>query len=144
MANQEKDPVGRVSLYLKGYDLAGNSIDGGDSGIFDDMVTYASMASKSPDVYSVGILNAAGRPLLNSGHPSYEGEWNSTMYAGNQYRLIVEAEDRNGWRDIDYIRVDLIDSKLICFFVWDWSALKCRHSTAHSDPTHARTARSAA
>ena len=110
LANQEKDPVGRVSLYLKGYDLAGNSIDGGDSGIFDDMVTYASMASKRPDVTSVGILNAVGRPLLNSGHPSYEGEWNSTMYAGNQYRLIVEAEDRNGWRDIDYIRVDLIDS----------------------------------
>ena len=111
LANQEKDPVGRVSLFLKGYDLAGNAIDGGESGIFDDMVTYASMASKAPDVTKVGIVNSAGRPLLNNNHPSYEGEWNETMYAGNQYRLIVEAEDRNGWRDLDYIQVNLTTSR---------------------------------
>ena len=107
LANQEKDPVGRVSMFLEGYDLAGNSIDAGEAGIFNDEVTYASMPSKSPEVLSVEFENSAGRPLLNSNHPLYDGEWNKTMYAGNEYHLIVDAEDRNGWRDIDYIKVEL-------------------------------------
>ena len=33
------------------------------------------------------------------------------MYAGNEYHLIVEAGDDNGWRDVDYIRIDLDDSR---------------------------------
>ena len=107
LANQEKDPVGRVSMFLEGYDLAGNSIDAGEAGIFNDEVTYASMPSKSPEVLTVEFENSAGRPLLNSNHPLYDGEWNKTMYAGNEYHLIVDAEDRNGWRDIDYIKVEL-------------------------------------
>ncbi|MEC7112987.1 MAG: hypothetical protein VXW72_05570, partial [Candidatus Thermoplasmatota archaeon] len=111
LANQEKDPVGRVSMYLKGYDLAGNAIDGGSFGIFNDEVTYASMPSRSPEILKFNIENSAGRPLLNSNHPSYEGDWNQTMYAGNEYHLIVEAEDRNGWRDIDYIQVDLTNDR---------------------------------
>ena len=111
LANQEKDPVGRVSMFLEGYDLAGNSIDGGSYGIFNDEVTYASMPSKSPEILEFNIENSAGRPLLNSNHPSYEGDWNQTMYAGNEYHLIVEAEDRNGWRDIDYIQIDLTNDR---------------------------------
>ncbi len=111
LANQEKDPVGRVSMFLEGYDLAGNAIDGGEAGIFNDEVTYASMPSKSPEILSFAIENSAGRPLLNSNHPSYEGDWNQTMYAGNEYHLIVNAEDRNGWRDISYIRVDLTNDR---------------------------------
>ena len=111
LANQEKDPVGRVSMFLEGYDLAGNAIDGGSYGIFNDEVTYASMPSKSPEILKFNIENSAGRPLLNSNHPSYEGDWNQTMYAGNEYHLIVEAEDRNGWRDIDYIQVDLTNDR---------------------------------
>tara|TARA_B100000459_G_scaffold91057_1_gene51386 strand:+ start:19191 stop:25088 length:5898 start_codon:yes stop_codon:yes gene_type:complete len=111
LANAEKDPVGRVSMYLEGYDLAGNAIDGGSYGIFNDEVTYASMPSKSPEILKFSIENSAGRPLLNSNHPSYEGDWNQTMYAGNEYHLIVEAEDRNGWRDIDYIQVELTNDR---------------------------------
>ncbi|MGB2037408.1 MAG: hypothetical protein ACPHX8_02995 [Candidatus Poseidoniaceae archaeon] len=111
LANQEQDPVGRVSMFLEGYDLAGNAIDGGEAGIFNDEVTYASMPSKSPEILSFAIENSAGRPLLNSNHPSYEGDWNQTMYAGNEYHLIVNAEDRNGWRDISYIRVDLTNDR---------------------------------
>ena len=111
LANQEKDPVGRVSMFLEGYDLAGNSIDAGEAGIFNDEVTYASMPSKAPEILSFAIENSAGRPLLNSNHPSYEGDWNQTMYAGNEYHLIVNAEDRNGWRDISYIRVDLTNDR---------------------------------
>ena len=111
LANQEQDPVGRVSMFLEGFDLAGNAIDGGSFGIFDDEVTYASMPSRSPEILKFNIENSAGRPLLNSNHPSYEGDWNQTMYAGNEYHLIVEAEDRNGWRDIDYIQVDLTNDR---------------------------------
>jgi len=111
LANQEKDPVGRVSMYLEGFDLAGNAIDGGSYGIFDDEVTYASMPSRSPEILKFNIENSVGRPLINSNHPSYEGDWNQTMYAGNDYHLIVEAEDRNGWRDIDYIQVDLTNDR---------------------------------
>ena len=111
LANQEQDPVGRVSMFLEGYDLAGNAIDGGTYGIFNDEVTYASMPSKSPEILKFNIENSVGRPLLNSNHPSYEGDWNQTMYAGNEYHIIVEAEDRNGWRDIDYIQVDLTNDR---------------------------------
>ena len=111
LANQEKDPVGRVSMFIEGYDLAGNAIDGGTYGIFNDEVTYASMPSRSPEILKFNIENSAGRPLLNSNHPSYEGDWNQTMYAGNEYHIIVEAEDRNGWRDIDYIQVELTNDR---------------------------------
>ena len=131
LANQEKDPVGRVSMFLEGYDLAGNAIDGGSYGIFDDEVTYASMPSRSPEILKFNIENSAGRPLLNSNHPSYEGDWNQTMYAGNEYHLIVEAEDRNGWRDLDYIKIELTndrDDLTVYYFP--------RNETAWTDSPH--------
>jgi hypothetical protein len=33
------------------------------------------------------------------------------MYAGNEYHLIVEANDDNGWRDVDYFCVDFADDR---------------------------------
>ena len=39
--------------------------------------------------------------------PRYQGLENKTIYAGNTYHVIVEAQDGNGWRDLDTIRVNL-------------------------------------
>ena len=39
--------------------------------------------------------------------PGYQGLENKTVYAGNTYHVIVEAQDGNGWRDLDTIRVNL-------------------------------------
>jgi hypothetical protein len=47
-ANEGQDPVGKVSLWIEGFDLAGNPIDGGAPGFDNDQVTYVSMSSKNP------------------------------------------------------------------------------------------------
>ena len=110
-ANLGLDPEGLVSLYIVGYDLAGNAIDGGDAGFDNDRVTYVSMQSESPVIRNFFIENSKGERLLNSNAQQYEGEWNMTMYAGNTYHLLVEANDDNGWRDVDYIHVNLDDAR---------------------------------
>ena len=39
--------------------------------------------------------------------PDGVGIWNQTMFAGNQYNLIVEAEDGNGWKDVEMLEIIL-------------------------------------
>ncbi len=111
-ANEGQDPVGKVSLWVEGFDLAGNPIDGGAPGFENDYVTYVSMSSKNPIIRNFFIDDSTGNRFINSNQAAiWEGDWNQTMYAGNEYHLIVEAGDDNGWRDVDYIRVDLDDSR---------------------------------
>ena len=106
-ANQGQDPIGRVSLWLDGYDLAGNSIDGGSAGFENDHVTYVSMSSRMPEVLNFHIEDSSGIRMLNSGDPGYEGDQNRTIFAGNEYSLIVEASELNGYRDLDFFKINL-------------------------------------
>lgn len=107
VANQGWDPEGRVSVWIEGYDLAGNAIDGGGPGFENDFVTYVSMDSETPVISNVFIEDAAGERFLRQGDPGYKGLQNKTIYAGNTYHVIVEAQDGNGWRDLDAIRINL-------------------------------------
>jgi hypothetical protein len=111
MANIGADPVGKVSVWVEGYDLAGNPIDGGAPGFENDHFTYVSMNSKSPVIRNFFVDDSQDGRFLNSNQPQYDGKWNQTMYAGNQYSLIVEANDDNGWRDVDYFHIDLADDR---------------------------------
>ena len=106
-ANQGRDPVGKVSVWIEGFDLAGNSIDGGSAGFENDYITYVSMSSSTPVINNVYIEDAEGLRFLRSTDPGYQGLQNKTVYAGNTYHVIVEAQDSNGWRDLDTIRVNL-------------------------------------
>ena len=110
-ANVGQDPVGKVSIWIEGYDKAGNPINGGAPGFEDDHFTYVSMNSKSPVVRNFFIDDSQDNRFLKSNQQQYNGKWNHTMYAGNEYHLIVEANDDNGWRDIDYFRIDLADDR---------------------------------
>jgi hypothetical protein len=110
-ANVGKDPVGKVSVWIEGFDLAGNPINGGAPGFENDKFTYVSMSSKSPVIRNFFIEDSQESSFLKSNQQQYEGKWNQTMYAGNEYHLIVEANDDNGWRDVDYFRVDLADDR---------------------------------
>ncbi len=110
-ANEGQDPVGKVSLWVEGFDLAGNPIDGGAPGFENDFVTYVSMSSKNPVIRNFFIDDSSDNRFINSNQQQWQGDWNQTMYAGNEYHLIVEAGDDNGWRDVDYIRIDLDDSR---------------------------------
>ena len=106
-ANQGQDPIGRVSLWLDGYDLAGNSIDGGSAGFATDHVTYVSMSSRMPEVLNFHIEDSSGNRMLNSGDPGYQGDQNRTIFAGNEYSLIVQASELNGYRDLDFFKINL-------------------------------------
>ena len=101
-ANKGQDPPGKVSIYVEGADIGGNPIDGGMAGFDNDLVTYVSMDAKTPNIRNFFIEDSDRNRLHNpsEGAPFYQGPWNMTMYAGNQYHLIVEATDENGWRDI--------------------------------------------
>ena len=39
--------------------------------------------------------------------PDGVGIWNQTMFAGNEYDIIVEAEDGNGWKDVEMVEITL-------------------------------------
>lgn len=110
-ANEGQDPVGKVSIWVEGYDLAGNPIDGGAPGFENDSVTYVSMSSQSPVIRNFYIEDSQSSRFLNSNLPQWDGEWNQTMYAGNTYHLLVEANDDNGWRDVDYFKIELDDTR---------------------------------
>ena len=110
-ANVGQDPVGKVSVWIDGYDKAGNPINGGGPGFENDQFTYVSMNSKSPVIRNFFIDDSHDGRFLKSNQQQYNGKWNHTMYAGNEYHLIVEANDDNGWRDIDYFRIDLADDR---------------------------------
>ena len=127
-ANKGQDPPGKVSIYIEGTDLGGNPIDGGMPGFEDDLVTYVSMDAKTPNIRNFFIEDSDGNRLHNpnEGAPFYQGPWNMTMYAGNQYHLIVEATDENGWRDINYFEIDLGPENMVVYY-------SPRNETAWSD-----------
>ena len=110
-ANVGQDPVGKVSIWVEGFDKAGNAINGGAPGFENDHFTYVSMNSKSPVIRNFFIDDSQDSRFLKSNQQQYNGKWNHTMYAGNEYHLIVEASDDNGWRDVDYFRIDLADDR---------------------------------
>ena len=101
---------GQVSLWVECYDLAGNPIDGGAPGLDNDIITYINMDLDYPSIKNLFIEDSAGERFINNlpvNPPQGVGSWNQTMFAGNEYHLIVEAEDQNGWKDVEYIMVDL-------------------------------------
>ncbi|MEC7178786.1 MAG: hypothetical protein VXW28_05795, partial [Candidatus Thermoplasmatota archaeon] len=101
---------GIVSLWVESYDQAGNPIDGGGPGFDEDIVTYVNMPSQSPTITSFGYQDSSGEYFLDnipSLPPLGIGSWNRTMFAGNVYHLILEGQDGNGWRDVEYVEIDL-------------------------------------
>ena len=110
-ANVGQDPVGKVSVWIEGFDKAGNPINGGAPGFENDHFTYVSMNSKSPIIRNFFIDDSHDSRFLKSNQQQWNGKWNNTMYAGNEYHLIVEANDDNGWRDVDYFQIDLADDR---------------------------------
>ena len=122
---------GKVSLWVEGYDLAGNPIDGGGPGFNNDQVTYVSMSSKTPVIRNFFIEDSKGNGFLNSNEMQWDGTWNQTMYAGNTYHLILEASDDNGWRDVDFFQVNL-DKTSEDMTVWYFP----RNQTAWTDSPH--------
>ena len=127
-ANKGQDPPGKVSIYIEGADLGGNVIVGGMPGFDNDLVTYVSMDAKTPNIRNFFIENSDGERLHNpnEGAPFYQGPWNMSMYAGNEYHLIVEATDENGWRDINYFEIDLGPEDMVVYY-------SPRNETAWSD-----------
>ena len=97
-ANSGIDPPQMVSLFVSGGDIGGNQIDGGLPGVNEDLVTYIGMDSRAPGVDAFRISDSHGT-LLN--------EVNRSIYAGNTYNLLVDAQDANGWRDVNWIRVTM-------------------------------------
>ena len=94
----EGDTAPRTSLFVVGTDTGGNAINGGAAGFMNDLITYIGLDSRAPGVYSLHVSDAYGNPLT---------EFNKSMYAGNVYHLLVDGKDDNGWRDLDYIKIDL-------------------------------------
>ena len=118
------EPAPRTSLFVSGTDISGNPVDGGDAGFISDLITYIGKQSRPPGVYSFHVSDAGGNPLT---------EFNKSVYAGNVYHLLVEGNDDNGWRDVDYVKVDLnpaINDDLIVYF-------SPRNGTSWSDSTSA-------
>ncbi len=104
------DPAPRTSLFVSGTDISGNEIDGGNPGFITDLITYIGKESQPPGIFSFHIDDAYGNPLT---------EFNKSMYAGNIYHLLVDGKDDNGWRDVQYVKVDLnpaITDDLVLFF----------------------------
>jgi hypothetical protein len=122
---------GKVSLWVEGYDLAGNPIDGGGPGFANDKVTYVSMSSKSPVIRNFFVEDSKGNGFLNSNELQWDGTWNQTMYAGNTYHLVLEASDDNGWRDVDFFQINL-DKTADDMTVWYFP----RNETAWTDSPH--------
>jgi len=122
---------GKVSIWIEGYDLAGNPIDGGGPGFDNDQVTYVSMSSKSPVIRNFFVEDSKGNGFLNSNELQWDGTWNQTMYAGNTYHLILEASDDNGWRDVDFFQINL-DKTADDMTIWYFP----RNQTAWTDSPH--------
>ena len=106
---------GVVSVWVECYDLAGNSVDGGGPGLSNDYVTYVSMDRVQPSITSLHIENTVGERLISppeTNVPDGVGIWNQTMFAGNEYIVVIDAQDGNGWRDIDYVKLTLAPQEL--------------------------------
>ena len=115
---------GRVSLWVECYDLAGNAVDGGGPGFDSDFATYVSMDLEYPGIKSLKIEDSFGVSMIEdipSNPPAGVGKWNQTMFAGNEYNILIEAEDGNGWKDVEQIEVILApqetnyDSKIVYY-----------------------------
>ena len=115
---------GKVSIYIESYDLAGNPVDGGEPGFDKDYVTYVGMDIAYPTIKSLNIEDSNGVRMLSnipSNPPEGVGIWNQTMFAGNEYNIIVEAEDGNGWKDVETVEITLspqetnYDSKIVYY-----------------------------
>ena len=101
---------GQVSLWIECYDLAGNPIDGGGPGLDNDIITYVNMDLDYPSIKNLFIEDSTGERFINNlpiNPPQGIGSWNQTIFAGNEYHLIIEAEDQNGWKDVEYVMVEL-------------------------------------
>jgi len=97
-ANFGIDPPQLVSLFVSGTDVGGNSIDGGSDGLAHDLVTYIGMGSRAPQAEQLRIMDSNGIEL---------NSLNKDIYAGNVYHLLIDANDPNGWLDIDYFTIQL-------------------------------------
>jgi len=97
-ANSGIDPPQMVSLFVSGTDVGGNQINGRGPGINSDLVTYIGMDSRTPGISAFHISDTHGTMLT---------EFNKSVYAGNEYHLLVDAKDDNGWRDVNWIRITL-------------------------------------
>lgn len=115
---------GKVSLWVECYDLAGNPVDGGGPGFDNDYVTYVGMDLEYPTIRSLNIEDSNGVRMLSnipSNAPNGVGIWNQTMFAGNEYNIIIDAEDGNGWKDVEMLEIILApqetnyDSKIIYY-----------------------------
>ena len=101
---------GKVSLWVECYDLAGNPVDGGGPGFDNDYITYVSMDLEYPRIKSLNIEDSYGVRMINdipANAPQGVGVWNQTMFAGNEYNIVIDAEDGNGWKDVELIEVVL-------------------------------------
>ena len=127
---------GKVSAWIECYDLAGNPVDGGGPGFDNDYVTYVSMDLEYPTIKSLNIEDSYGVRMLSdipANAPDGVGIWNQTMFAGNEYNLILEAEDGNGWKDVEMVEIVLApqetnyDSRIVYYprnqSVWTTSDL---------------------
>ena len=106
---------GVVSVWIECYDLAGNSVDGGGPGFDNDYVTYVSMELEYPTISSLNIENSFGERMIATiptNAPDGVGIWNQTMFAGNEYNIIIDAEDGNGWKDVEYVEITLAPQEL--------------------------------
>ena len=101
---------GQVSLWVECYDLAGNPIDGGGPGLDNDIITYINMDLDYPSIKNLFIEDSSRERFISNlpvNPPQGIGSWNQTIFAGNEYHLIIEAEDQNGWKDVEYVMVEL-------------------------------------
>ncbi len=106
---------GKVSAWIECYDLAGNPVDGGGPGFDNDYVTYVSMDLEYPTIKSLNIEDSYGVRMLSNiptNAPNGVGIWNQTMFAGNQYDIIIDAEDGNGWKDVEMVEIILAPQEI--------------------------------
>ena len=76
----------------------------------NDYVTYVSMDLEYPTIKSLNIEDSYGVKMLSdipTNAPDGVGVWNQTMFAGNEYNIVLDAEDGNGWKDIEMVEIVL-------------------------------------
>ena len=99
IANEGDSTPRKVSLFVSGTDVGGNSIIGGGApGFGFDLITYIGMESRSPFARAFHITDDYGTELTQS---------NNSLYAGNTYHLRVHGSDDNGWQDIDLFTIEM-------------------------------------
>ena len=89
--------------------MAGNPIDGGAPGFDNDYVTYVGMDIEYPTINSLNIEDSNGLRMLSNipANPPEEWYMEPDTFAGNQYNIIIDAEDGNGWKDVEFVEITL-------------------------------------